>query len=278
MTAEGVWTQVWMKQEGDTEFIKIHDSFFANEYILIDADDYFSKSQDSYEEEAYEIKIRYSLDLRKYPQANRTDMIYSPFSNVLSQNMPAWSNAHPWAEGELLLADEANLIPEVLRGQDLTRPITREEFAELAVLLYETTTGKSAIAASPNPFTDTTNPQVLKAYQLGITTGTSATTFAPNVLINREQCATMLFRDIQAIVPEGDFSVIGVADFADQKFISAYAVAATKFMSQLGIIKGDSAGNFMPKSTTAAQTAANYGMATREQAIMMSYRIFSEYK
>ena len=60
-----------MKQEGDTEFIKIHDSFFANEYILIDADDYFSKSQDSYKEEAYEIKIRYRLDLRKYPQANR---------------------------------------------------------------------------------------------------------------------------------------------------------------------------------------------------------------
>lgn len=278
MTGEGVWTEVWMRQEGDTDFIQIHDSFFANEYIIVDVDDYFSKSQASYEEEAYEIKIRYSLDLRKYPQANRSDKIYSPFSNVLAQNMPAWSNAHPWAEGELLLADEANLIPEVLRGQDLTRPITREEFAELAVLLYETTTGKSAIAASPNPFTDTTNPQVLKAYQLGITTGTSATTFAPDVLINREQCATMLFRDIQAIVPEGDFSVIGVADFADQKFISAYAVAATKFMSQLGIIKGDSAGNFMPRATTAAQTAANYGMATREQAIMMSYRIFSEYK
>ena len=63
----------------------------------------------------------------------------------------------------------------------MTKPITREEFAELAVLLYEKVTDKSE-TVSPNPFTDTTNPQILKAYKLGITAGTSQTTFSPKVL------------------------------------------------------------------------------------------------
>jgi hypothetical protein len=40
----------------------------------------------------------------------------------------------------------------------------------------------------------------------------------------------------------------------------------------IGIIKGDSNGSFMPKATTTAQQAAEYGTATREAAILMSVR------
>ena len=93
--------------------------------------------------------------------------------------MPAWSAASPWAGNELGKADEYGLIPDILKGADMTKPITREEFASLAVVLYEKTTDKKASPASPNPFTDTNNPEILKAFQLGITKGTSATTFSP---------------------------------------------------------------------------------------------------
>lgn len=275
---DGVFTEIWMRKSGETDFKMINTSFFANEFILVGVSDYFGKAQPSYASEQYEIKIRYGVDLRKYPQANRSDTIYSPYSNIFSQNMPAWTNAHPWALAELQDASDAGLIPDILKSKDLTQPITREEFGELAVLLYENVTGKASVAVSPNPFTDTNNPQILKAYSLGITTGTSPTLFSPNLLINREQCAAMLYRDIQAIVPEGDFTVATVADFADQKYISAYAVAAAKYMSHSGIIKGDAKGNFMPKGNTPAEKAANYGMATREQAIIMSYRIYDIYK
>ena len=153
-------------------------------------------------------------------------------------------------------------------------PITREEFCELAVLLYEKVTDTAASPAPSNPFTDTTNSQILKAYALGITTGTSTTTFSPKTLINREQCAAMLFRAIKAIAPAADYSVAGIKDFPDQKDISSWAVDATKYMSKLGIIKGDASGNFMPKATTTAQTAAGYGMATREAAILMTVRTY----
>jgi len=45
-------------------------------------------------------------------------------------------------------------------------------------------------------------------------------------------------------------------------------------MAKLGIIKGDDAGNFMPEATTTAQSAAGYGMATREAAILMTVRTY----
>ncbi len=73
-------------------------------------------------------------------------------------------------------------------------------------------------------------------------------------------------------MPGGDFSIAGVPDFPDQKDISSYAVEAAKYMSKLGIIKGDSQGCFMPKATTTAQQAEGYGTATREAAILMSVR------
>lgn len=181
-----------------------------------------------------------------------------------------------WAVSELEKAADMGLMPARLVGADLTKPITREEFAELAVLLYEKSTQTAASASAANPFTDTQNSEILKAYQLGITSGTSATTFSPNVLINREQCAAMLFRAIKAIAPAADYSIAGVQDFPDQKYIAGYAVEATKYMSKIGIITGDSQGKFMPKATTTADEAAGYGMATREQAIAMTVRTYDK--
>jgi hypothetical protein len=84
----------------------------------------------------------------------------------------------------------------------------------------------------------------------------------------------MLFRAIKAIAPNADYSVASVKNFPDQKDISSWAVDAAKYMSKLGIIKGDASGNFMPKATTTAQTAAGYGMATREAAILMTVRTY----
>src|SRR5690606_4502364 len=74
---------------------------------------------------------------------------------IMSSNAGAeavWSNASQWATAELQKANDAGLIPDILKGADLTKPITREEFAELSVKLYEKSTNKAAIPVSPNPF------------------------------------------------------------------------------------------------------------------------------
>jgi hypothetical protein len=222
--------------------------------------------------------IRVQLSYFYYPDgANGTEYISSGFSNELTIGSGSfYKKASEWAKTELEKADELGLVPDILIGADMTKPITREEFCELAVLLYEKATMTAAEPVSDNPFKDTTNTQILKAYKLGITTGTSATEFSPSVLINREQCAAMLFRTIKAINPDGNYSTDGVKDFPDQKHISDWAVQAAKYMSGAGILTGDKDGNFMPKAVTSAQEASGYGMATREQAVALSVRTFSK--
>jgi len=247
----GVW---WLS--GETRSIDVPATYDNGKTVEVD--------------KAYiQIRMRYV-----YAGGANVGALASEWSNVVSVNTPAWSSASTWATAELQKAFDLGLIPGILKGADMTRPITREEFCELAVLLYEKATGTTAVPVSSNPFTDTKNSRILKAYALGITTGTSATTFSPKTLINREQCATMLFRAIKAIAPNADYRVAGVRDFPDQKDISSWAVDGTKYMSKLGIIKGDASGNFMPKAATTAQTAAGYGMATREAAILMTVRTY----
>lgn len=213
--------------------------------------------------------ISYRLCVKQYDNT-WTGVGQSAYSNIASIGL----TGSLWAMAELKQASELGLIPDMLIGADLSKPVTREEFAVIAVLLYEKTTGKTAQPVSPNPFVDTDNPDILKAYTIGTTVGTTATTFEPDLIINREQCATMLFRTIQAIAPKADYSVAGVPDFPDQKDISSWAAAGTKYMARLEIIKGDARGYFMPKATTTAQEAVGYGTATREAAIIMTLRTY----
>ncbi|MDD2495672.1 MAG: S-layer homology domain-containing protein [Tissierellia bacterium] len=203
--------------------------------------------------------------------------IYSGFSNIVSTKVESYSNASNWAKPELEKAADYGLIPASLKGADMTKPITREEFAEVTIKLYEKTTGFTPYVTVPNPFTDTKNPEILKAYQIGITAGTSATTFEPNKLINREQVASMLSRAIRIMVPTADFSTDGAPTFKDEKDISIWALEHVKYMSKIGIIKGTDE-SFMPKAITSAQIAEGYANTTREQAIAMGVRAFEKYK
>ncbi|MGI6435900.1 MAG: S-layer homology domain-containing protein [Syntrophomonadaceae bacterium] len=265
-------TELWNTSDYLTEFI---DRGGYYEYRPFDSGNFETVDIKS---EAYSFRARFYA-LWGYQDDWIDKENYSAYSNIVTIGNPAvYQNASDWAKPELKAASDLGLIPDILKNADMTKPITREEFAELSVLLYEKATGKIATPASPNPFTDTSNAQILKAYALGITQGTSDSTFSPRVLINREQCATMLFRAIKAIAPAGNYAIAGVKDFADQQYISAWAVEGTKYMSKLGIIKGDNNGNFMPKAVTTVQEAAGYGMATREAAVLMTVRTYQALK
>lgn len=272
-----VWNEIdwkigndkWASEKGDTQIMTGSQELWNN--IDFDPIDEGGWGEVNIKENTYYFRMRFVF------QKPNGSFVYSSFSNVVEIGIQAfYQKASSWAEGELQAAYDSGLIPDILIGADMTQPITREEFAELAVRLCEKTIDEDILPASPNPFTDTMNPQVLKAYKLGITTGTSKTAFSPNMLINREQCATMLYRAIKAIAPDADYSIAGVKDFPDQKDISDWAVEGTKYMFKLGIIKGDNSGNFMPKAVTTAQEAAGYGMATREAAVLMTVRTFDK--
>lgn len=171
-----------------------------------------------------------------------------------------WSKASEWAEPELKEASKENLIPEIFDEANLTKNITRKEFAHTVVKMYEKITGQKAVPIAKNPFTDTKDKEVLKAYNIGITNGTSDTTFSPDDLITREQMATMMTR---ALTKAGkDTSRPESAKlFADDSEFSEYAKDSIYYMSSIEIIKGVGENKFDAK-----------GNASREQALAISIR------
>lgn len=284
-----VRVEIWLRKKGEKDFKQVHYWWVSNESIYFNAEPYFEDYRDSYEEAAFEIKTRYSLDLRKYKQAGIDSTssvdIYSPFSNVIFQNMPAWGSTSTWAEGEVQKSLENGLYPEKFQGADLTKPITRAEFASVALKLYEALSGKAVLPAPNTTFTDTKDADVLKAYAADIVVGVGNNKFAPDQLISREQCAAMLTRVYKKINWEGwtikddatytkhSLDYQGVAPFADDANIFPNFKPSVYFMAKYKIIQV-TRNLFVPKNTPTAEDAKNYTNATREQALLFSNRTF----
>ena len=172
-----------------------------------------------------------------------------------------WTKASEWAEEELDKANKLDVIPEIFKKQDLTQNITRKEFAHVAVKLYEKLTGNKATAVANNPFKDTDDVEVLKAYNLEITKGTSEVTFDPDELITREQMATMMTRALTKAGIDTKVDLEKVTKFADDAEMHDWGKASIYYMSSIEIIKG--VGN---------NTFNVLGNATREQALLISVR------
>ncbi|MGI2297582.1 leucine-rich repeat domain-containing protein [Paenibacillus sp. GXUN7292] len=139
--------------------------------------------------------------------------------------------------------------------------ITREKFSEVAVKLYEAITGTTTSVTVSNPFKDTANAEIIKAYQLGIVTGTSKDRFSPNSLITREQLAAMLMRVIKLAnvdIPAGTSKM-----FQDRSQFSPYAVEAIGYLSSIDVVKGLDDKHFGPRKN-----------ASIEQAVVMAKRIY----
>lgn len=193
-----------------------------------------------------------------------------------------------WAIDEIECAYDNGLIPESLVGADLTQKVNRSEFAAIAMQLYEdliggfdTETQKycnfSDIAGDKNEYA------IIKAYEAEITTGTSETTYEPLSFINREQLATILCRVIKkylypmwTISTDSEYymDISGVTKFKDDADISDWAKESVYYMSKHDIIKGVSNTHFAPKNTNMQQEMSGYASATREQAIIITQRIF----
>ncbi|MBP7175566.1 MAG: S-layer homology domain-containing protein [Thermoclostridium sp.] len=147
-----------------------------------------------------------------------------------------YKNASEWAVPELDKASGFGLVTDKIKN-NMKANITREEFAEIAVRLYETYTGEEAQTGSES-FSDTKNPEILKAANLKITGGIGGGRFGPDQLVTREQIATFLFRTIKAMDPEGDFSASSGTKFSDDALIDSWAQEGVYFCAEAGIIKG----------------------------------------
>lgn len=194
--------------------------------------------------------------------------VYSAYSNIASIGVDAYQkkyeNASTWAVTELDMAVEYGFITDKIRDK-MNGPITREELCEVIMKMYEKIIGE-ATYSNTNVFSDTTNPEIYKAYELGIINGVGNGKFAPKDLTNREQVAAMMYRAVKAINPNADFSTEGVEKFLDEDLISSWALEPMKFMNKNALIKGNN-GYVAPKGTT-----------TREQAVLIVLRTYEKFK
>jgi len=194
-----------------------------------------------------------------------------------------------WAKDEIIDADFYGLIPETLQGKDLSKPVTRAEFSAIAVQLYETLIGQETYAYG-SPFYDIyghiDRESIEKAYNLNITVGVTDTKFAPDSKITREQLATMLCRAVKKYKFDDwtyatdhlyYLDTTGVKKYLDDADIYDYAKPSVYFMTKMGIIKGINPEGtlFGPKAVTPEQIARGYATATREQALVMSLRVYN---
>lgn len=172
-----------------------------------------------------------------------------------------------WAKNEITMAEQLELIPALTDHPAFTGNITREQFAELVVNMTEKAMEKELEAAATDTFTDTTNPEILKAYQAGIITGVGEGKFSPKATTNREQIATMIYRATQYLAEQTGADLTpnagSIEVFTDKASISDWAVESVGALAANDIMKG-----------TSATTASPKDACTVEQSILLIYRVF----
>jgi len=144
--------------------------------------------------------------------------------------------------------------------------ITRGEFCELVINMYELVTGLSEPVVNEHVFSDTNDADVLKAYELGIVNGYTDGTFREDALISRQELITMFYRSIVALDEHIADNTYAPLTFADANQVANFAKPASEFMVGEGLINGVGANNLAPQAT-----------ATKEAALKIVLGVFEYY-
>lgn len=165
-----------------------------------------------------------------------------------------------WAQSGVNQMLEQKLIPADLQS-DYQKFITRGEFARLLIpameaILSTDINSEFEYEITKEPFSDTKETNVMKAYSNNIIGGIGNNKFNPSRLITREQVAIMMVNAVDSI--EMLSYIIKKPVVADDKDVSSWAKAYVYAALNNGLMNGTGNGNYAPK-----------GNVTREQAILM---------
>ncbi len=145
-------------------------------------------------------------------------------------------------------------------GDGLFAPKMTTTRAQIVQILYNLA-GEPQVSGT-TPFTDLTQnwykDAVLWAYQNGVVSGTSDTTFAPNLPVTREQIAVILMGYAEKVLGVArTWTPADLSGYPDAGSVSGWAKSAMADAVALGLISG---------TTSGGQTYLNpQGSATREQ-------------
>lgn len=181
-------------------------------------------------------------------------MMFSFASVAFAQSEPS-----DWAASEIDY-DAARFLKAAMGVEiDYAKSITREEFAIVALYLYNAASDMEIPEMSiDNPFTDCNNPLVVTAYGLGLVKGVSDDKFDPDSFVTREQICVMIVRIAQKLYPE--LSQVGaflpaIDSFNDAELVSDWAEESVRMMAFANIIKGTDEGKINPLGNCTVQEA-----------------------
>lgn len=187
-----------------------------------------------------------------YAKANRIDFI---------SGTPLDTSAE-WARDGVADAIGKGFVRGGLQNS-YSNVITRAEFCRMAVDWVEYAVGKDidailserGLTRDTDSFTDTSDPDILAAFALGITNGTGGGMFSPDAEFSREQAAAMIANSCRVV--GADTANPPPSGFTDLETAAEWALAGISFVRAHGIMQGTGNDEFSPKTAF-----------TREQSII----------
>ncbi len=168
-----------------------------------------------------------------------------------------YPNMSGWAKKELLPMDKQGLIPQLLVGRNMKSSITRREMCYVAVNAYLAIRPNTDPQAGPSPFSDVKDSTVTLAHKLGIVDGFPNGTFLPDNPITKEQFFKISSNFLEVLgYPETDDVKVDLNRFQDAQELHNYALASTRLLVGLGIVKGDGDRLYPQKETTCQEALA----------------------
>lgn len=179
----------------------------------------------------------------RYTQRLLINPVFADQKNISSWATTAVQNAFEKGLMEGIGGTTLNFAPK----ENITR-------AQFAAMLLRLTNNLPSEASSVSPFSDVKSNAwyygyVLKAKELGILEGVTATSFKPNGLISRQDMAVMITRAFQLK------DTASAPTFKDAKAISAYALPAVKLVTVKGYMTSFN-GFFDPTAPVTREMAA----------------------
>ena len=163
---------------------------------------------------------------------------------------------------------ELGILPSSFTSGDLTATITRGEMCELAVVAFEKATGNVIDELDRTDyFTDTTDKNILKAYEYGIVSGYPDGSFQPNKTLTRQE----FFKIIQNFCEAAAYTSTRSKDlsaFADAGSIGSWAHEAAQLCVSNAFVDGTKTGSSYYLRPTAG--------ASRQEAMVMFLRSYKD--
>jgi len=174
---------------------------------------------------------------------------------IIQSYAQGYSGISDWAIREVMEMDDNGMIPSCLDNSNMSLPITRAQMCSIAVLAYKKATGEDPQPSGSNHFTDSSDPDVNLAYELGIVGGFEDGSFAPNSSLTREQFFKIMANFMAVLnYPRTDSNAISLGTYNDGSKVGDWAKAPTRLMIYIGAVRGDGK-KLNPKSETSIQEA-----------------------